>query len=134
MKADDRDTLRFFWYETDSNGEIKLLQLRLNRLAFGLTPSPAILGGVVQHHLEKYEQNEPEIIDQLQRQMYVDDFPGGSDTAENAFQLCKMSKEIMKAGRMNLRIKLKWNSKQLIEQLNSEGITDNFESLNVKRL
>ena len=55
VKADDRDTLRFFWYETDSNGELKLLQLRFNRLVFGLTPSPAILGGVVQHHLEKYE-------------------------------------------------------------------------------
>ena len=53
VKADDRDTLRFFWYETDSNGELKLLQLRFNRLVFGLTPSPAILRGAVQHHLEK---------------------------------------------------------------------------------
>ena len=55
VKADDRDTLRLFWYETDSNAELKLLQLRFNRLVFGLTPSPAILGGVVQHNLEKYE-------------------------------------------------------------------------------
>ena len=131
VKADDRDTLRFFWYETDSNGELKLLQLRFNRLVFGLTPSPAILGGVVQHHLEKYKQSEPEVIDQLRRQIYVDDFPGGSDTVENAFQLCKKSKEIMKAGGMNLR-KFKSNSKQLIERLNSEGITDNVESLNCK--
>ena len=131
VKADDRDTLRFFWYETDSNGELKLLQLRFNRLVFGLTPSPAILGGVVQHHLEKYKQSEPEVIDQLRRQIYVDDFPGGSDTVENAFQLCKKSKEIMKARGMNLR-KFKSNSKQLIERLNSEGITNNVESLNCK--
>ena len=79
------DFLRFFWDETVSNGELRLLQLCLNRLVFGLTPSPAILGGVVQHHLEKYEQSEPEVIDQLRRQIYVDDFPGGSDTDENAF-------------------------------------------------
>ena len=46
---------------------VKLLQLRFNRLVFGLTPSPAILGGVVQHHLEKYKQSEPEVIDQLQK-------------------------------------------------------------------
>ena len=131
MKADDRDRLRFFRYETDSNGALKLLQLRFNRLVFGLTPSPAILGGVVQHHFEKYKQSEPEVIDQLRRQIYVDDFPGGSDTVENAFQLCKKSKEIMKAGGMNLR-KFKSNSKQLIERLNSEGITDNVESLNCK--
>ena len=131
VKADDRDTLRFFWYETDSNGELRLLQLRFNRLVFGLTPSPAILGGVVQHHLEKYEQSEPEVIDQLRRQIYVDDFPGGSDTAENAFQLCKKSKEIMKARGMNLR-KFKSNSMRLIERLNSERITDNVESLNCK--
>ena len=102
MKADDRDTLRLFWQETDSNGELKLLHLRFNRLIFGLTPSPAILEGVVQHHVEKYEQSEPEVIDKLRRQIYVDDFPGGSDTVENAFQLCKESKEIMNAGRMNL--------------------------------
>ena len=81
----DRDMLRFFWYETDSNGELKLLQLRFNRLIFGLTPSPAILEGVVQHHLEKYGQSEREVIDQLRRQIYVDDFLGGSDTVENAF-------------------------------------------------
>ena len=85
----------------------------------------------MQHHLEKYEQSEPEVIDQLRRQIYVDDFPGGSDTVENAFQLCKKSKEIMKARGMNLR-KFKSNSKQLIERLNSEGITDNVESLNCK--
>ena len=110
---------------------MKLLQLRFNRLVFGLTPSPTILGGVVQHHLEKYEQNEPKVIDQLRRQIYVDDFHGGSDTVENAFQLCKKSKEIMKAGGMNLR-KFKSNSKQLIERLNSERITDNVESFNCK--
>ena len=131
VKADDRDMLRFFWYETDSNGELKLLQLHFNRLVFGLTPSPAILGGVVQHHLENYEQSEPEIIDELRRQIHVDDFTGGCDTVENAFQLCKKSKEIMKARGMNLR-KFKSNSKQLTEQLNSEGITDNVESLNCK--
>ena len=98
MKADDRDTLRFFWYGTDSNGELKLLQLLFNRLVFGLTPSPAILGGAVQHHLEKYEQSETEVIDQVRHQIYMDDLPGGFDTVKNAFPLCKKSKEIMKAG------------------------------------
>ena len=57
----------------------------------------------MQHHLERHKQSELEVIDQLLHQIYVDDFPGGSDTAENAFQLCKMSKEIMKAGGTNLR-------------------------------
>ena len=61
----------------------------------------------------------------------MDDFPGSSDTVENAFQLYKKSKEIMKAGGMNLQ-KFKSNSKQLIELLNSEGITNNVESLNCK--
>ena len=116
VKADDRDTLQLFLYETDSNGELELLQLCFNRLVFGLTPSLAILGGVVQHHLEKYEQS---------------DLPGRSDTVENAFQLCKKSEEIMEAEEMNLR-KFKSDSKQLIKRLNSEGITDNVESLNCK--
>ena len=50
----------------------------------------------------------------------MDDFSDsfGFDTVENAFQLCKKSKEIMKAGGMNLPFKS--NSKQLIERLNSE--------------
>ena len=48
----------------------------------------------MQHHLEKYEQSELEVIDQLWNQIYVDDFPGSSDTVENAFQLCKKPKEI----------------------------------------
>ena len=71
------------------------------------------------------------MIDQLRHQIYLDDFPGGFDTVENVFHLFKKSKEIMKAGEMNLR-KFKSNSKQLTERLNSEGSTDNVESLNCK--
>ena len=44
VKADDRDTLQFFWYETDSNGK---LQLRFNRLVIGLTPSPEVLCNII---------------------------------------------------------------------------------------
>ena len=80
----------------------------------------------MQHHLEKYEQSELEVIDQLRHQIYVDDFLAVLTQLKMHFSSVKSLRKLMKAGGMNLR-KVQSNSKQLME-----GITDNVESLNYK--
>ena len=47
----DRDMLRFLWWEGNTEGSPRITQYRFCRLMFGLTPSPAILNGIIQHHL-----------------------------------------------------------------------------------
>ena len=43
----------------------ELVHLRLTQLVFGLRPSPAILGEVLVHHLEKYQSKYPELPKEL---------------------------------------------------------------------
>ena len=60
------------------------MQYRFRRLVFGLTSSPAILNGTIQHHLSHYKEPEPQLSELLANSLYVDDFPGGASDDESA--------------------------------------------------
>jgi hypothetical protein len=47
---------------------------------FGLTPSPAVLASIIQHHLSRHKEREPEMVSLLNDSFYVDDFAGGAKT------------------------------------------------------
>ncbi len=44
IREDDRDFLRFLWFDDISKDKPSIVQYRFCRLVFGLTCSPAILG------------------------------------------------------------------------------------------
>jgi hypothetical protein len=50
---------------------------------FGLCPSPAILGAVLTHHLNTSKEYDPELVELIQKSMYVDDFLSGSTRIRN---------------------------------------------------
>ena len=72
IDANDSDKLRFLWYDDLNSEQPKLVQFKFARLMFGLKPSPPILGCVVRHYVEKYENIEPEVVDEI-RDLYVND-------------------------------------------------------------
>ena len=49
IRAEDRDALRFHWITREYPEQVRTL--RFTRALFGLGPSPFLLGGVIQHHL-----------------------------------------------------------------------------------
>lgn len=51
----DRDSLRFLWLHDPFDCHSETLHFHFTRLVFGLRPTPAILGAVITHHLEKYK-------------------------------------------------------------------------------
>ena len=113
----DKDMFRFLWFKDPTRADSEISHFRFNRLVFGLRPSPAILGSVISHHLEKYHEQYPEIV---QDSLYVDDLIGRVDNIEQGFDLYKKAREIMAAGSFNLR-KWKSNSSELwakIQDLN----------------
>ena len=55
----DRDVLRFLWFKDRHDADSEILSLRFTRLVFGLHPSPAILGSVISHYLNKYQCQIP---------------------------------------------------------------------------
>lgn len=105
-----RDLLRFLWFKDPLNLNSEIEQFRFTRLVFGLRSSPAILSSTILHHLQLYQQQCPEIVELLSNQLYVDDFVTGTDSEEKAFEIYKLSKQVMSEGGFNLR---KWTSNSI---------------------
>ena len=77
----DRDALRFHWKQGE-HSEIETL--RFTRALFGLAPSPFLLSGVMEHHLDTWEAHEPHVVAELRKSLYVDDLISGGTTVEQA--------------------------------------------------
>ena len=95
MDEADRDSLRFLWvkdpFSESSTEEI----LRFARVIFGVGPGPFLLGGTLQHHLTKNEENEPEIIAYIRDGLYVDDLASGGRNANAVWNLYLKVKTIL---------------------------------------
>lgn len=113
IHADDRDHLRFLWF--NSSAQLKIFRHAF--LVFGLTCSLAILECVIQEHLTTVEGENP-VIDMLKQNMYVDNVLTGYKTEEEA-KVFKSSIRIFAAGGFNL---LQWisNSSELHHFINEE--------------
>ena len=59
IKKQERDALRFHW-KANEHSEVETL--RFTRALFGLVPSPFLLGGVIESHLESLEPRRPELV------------------------------------------------------------------------
>ena len=90
---------------------------------FELHPSPAILGSVISHHLEKYQLKYPDVIPSIRDSFYVDDMISGGRTVDEAFKIYEVARQVMYDGGFNLR---KWNSSspELLSRIaSSSGMT-----------
>ena len=86
-----------------------ILHFCFNCVVFGLRPSPAILGAVIPHHLDKYSSEHPRLIEQIRSGLYVDDLITGTDSVDSTFQIYLKSKQIMKEGGLHVNFR-KWNT------------------------
>ena len=107
IAEEDRDALRFLWFQDPLDSRSSILHFQFGRLVFGLRPSPAILGAVITHHLTKHQYDKPELAGLLQNSLYVDDLVTGANTVDEAFSLYKNARGLMAEASMKLR---KWNS------------------------
>ena len=71
-EQDDASTLH--WRKSEHE---KLEILRFIRTLFGLAPSPFLLGGIIEAHLEASEEQEPELVAELRCSLNVDDLLTG---------------------------------------------------------
>lgn len=106
IKQEDRDMLRFLWFEGPLAKKQDIAEFRFNQLAFGLRLLPSILGATIKHHLRLYKQSEPVMAEMLEKSLYVDNLIIGTETDKEALHDYKKSKQIMAEGGFNLR---KWN-------------------------
>ena len=105
IREEDRDALRFHWLKDLNSQTVEAL--RFTRALFGLTCSPFLLGGVVQHLLESCREKYPEIVRETERSLYVDDLISGGPTQAKAETIKSASVEIFAKGTFELH---KWHS------------------------
>ncbi|GBO26301.1 hypothetical protein AVEN_17027-1, partial [Araneus ventricosus] len=67
LREPDRDFLRFLWWENE-----KIQEFRHNRVVFGVTCSPYLLGAVLGYHLSHVPKELKEMANKLQKALYVD--------------------------------------------------------------
>ena len=79
----------------------------MTRLMFGLGPSPFILGGTLNVHLENYSQEHLTCVRELKDGTYVDDINIASDTVDEARQVKEDAVKILGEGGFKVR---KWHS------------------------
>ncbi|XP_068703885.1 uncharacterized protein [Montipora foliosa] len=71
IRESDRDALRFHWIVDKAAKEVETP--RFTRVVFGLGPSPFLLNGVIQQHLQNLETKCPETVNEVRKSLYVDD-------------------------------------------------------------
>ena len=101
----ERDAMRFLWINDLQRKE--MVMYHMTRTMFGLGPSPFLLGGTLNVHLERYAQQYLQCVEELSEGTYVDDINIGSDTVEETQVLKKQVKEILGGGNFKLH---KWHS------------------------
>ena len=101
----ERDALRFHWITNLKATEIETL--RFTRVVFGLAPSPFLLNGVIQQHLESLESHYPKSVMEIRKNLYVDDLISGGSAEVEAKQLKNDAVEIFGDAKFKLH---KWHS------------------------
>ena len=101
----DRDALRFHWLEAKDPQRIQTY--RFTRALFGLGPSPFLLGGVIQQHLNSCREEHPKCVEEIERELYVDDLLTGGPTTEEVKHKKATTTEIFGQATFHLH---KWHS------------------------
>lgn len=105
VRIKEQDALRFHWLKDPNSQTVETL--RFTRALFGLTSSPFLLGGVIQHLLESCRQNYPDIVSEIERSLYVDELISGGPTSEKAKEIKSASQNVFAKGTFELH---KWHS------------------------
>jgi hypothetical protein len=92
---------------------------RFARVLFGLAPSPYLLEGVLESHLDAWADKYPDEVALLRRSMYVDDVLSGGRTVQEAEARKEIAREILHDATFELH---KWNSN--ISQLEDDVSPD----------
>ena len=68
----DKNYLRFLFTDPDNENEVIIYSF--NRICFGITSSPFLLGASLHYHMNSLKNAEPYFVEKFIRDIYVDDF------------------------------------------------------------
>ena len=98
--------------------------LKFSRAIFGLTSSPFLLGGVIQHHLDTCRAEYPMYVQEIENGLYVDDIITGGSSVETVRELKYKATEIFSEATFQLH---KWHSN--VPELELAEVPESEDSL-----
>lgn len=63
VEEGDRDVLRFLWAKDINCNPPNLEVLRFARVVFGVASSPFLLNATIHHHISRYKETHPSLVD-----------------------------------------------------------------------
>nr|XP_047142821.1 uncharacterized protein LOC124817075 [Hydra vulgaris] len=118
VNKNDRDFLRFLWFDNVNNSNPKVISYRYTRVLFGINSSQFLLLVSIMKHLYQYKHCDPEFVNNFLINLYLDDSIAGGDTSNEGLEFCLKAKSRLKTAGLNLR---KWrsNNSRLISNISS---------------
>ena len=104
IRTADRDAPHFRWRQGEHS---HIETLRFTRALCELAPSPLLLGGVIEHHLDNWVEGEPHAKTEIRKSLYVDDLLSSGMTEEETKLLKAKAIEIFEDATFTLQ---KWKS------------------------
>ncbi|GFV20598.1 uncharacterized protein TNCV_776441 [Trichonephila clavipes] len=98
VREQDRDFLRFMWYDRENRDHIKIYRHR--RVVFGVTSSPFLLGATLNHHLDNAHGNFDNVAKILRKSFYVDNCVTNFETEEQLQKFIVESKILLSSAHL----------------------------------
>ena len=101
----DKNYLRFLFTDPDNENEVIIYSF--NRVCFGITSSPFLLGASLHYHMNSLKNAEPYFVGKFIRDLYVDDLTSAVKSVEEGVRYHKFVKEAISMAAFNMH---KWFS------------------------
>jgi hypothetical protein len=115
VSSEDRDYLRFLWWEGGDTTK-EPLDYRMNVHLFGATSSPGCANLGLKHLSKRFEDCYPLAAPFLREDFYVDDGITSVPSVKHAVELINESRELCSRGKLHLH-KFMSNSREVLDQI-----------------
>jgi hypothetical protein len=145
LKKEDRDYLRFLWWE---GLEKVTIAYRHCRVVFGVSSSPFLLAATIKFHLKRVDEKYKNAAELLMKSLYVDNCIACMDTEDELMKFIQDTTHIMEQGKFELCgwkwtnsggdyivpvLGLKWNTQTDGLSLDLRGLEEEGKSTMTKR-
>jgi hypothetical protein len=123
LQPEDAEAVRFLWPREPENPSSYFIACKWKRVPFGLSSSPFLLRVTINKHLLSVKPRFPKTVEQIEEQLYVDDYLGGADNVTTAITTVGKAVTFFSEAQLNMR---SWatNNKQLRDFLTEKEMSN----------
>ncbi|XP_045034376.1 uncharacterized protein LOC123475569 [Daphnia magna] len=123
LQPEDAEAVRFLWPRKPEEPNSDFIAYKWKRVPFGLSSSPFLLRVTINKHLLSVKSRFSTTVEQIEEQLYVDDYLGGADNVPTAITTVEETATLFSEAQLNMR---SWatNNKQLRDFLTEKEMSN----------